>query len=230
LKSKTGSLNYGIRTRQARNEKVNMLECNCRESNRNWLAVQTRVNDAHLGVISVAGNRESSLALGYGAKRSAKLQESRAQQLFNNHLPSTTHNRVHPPAIRLRHAHSTQLADSELPFPSSSVQMASTGVNVRASSLSHLLRVPYLTLLPLKVLRWAALGFGVLYGVTKQSSISSRDRMAAAKAEWDHKASLISEAKAEFNKKNNPEAAKAAEKKSAGAGFDSMCTLSSKES
>jgi hypothetical protein len=47
--------------------------------------------------------------------------------------------------------------------------------------------------------------------------------MAAAKAEWDHTASLISEAKAEFNKKNNPEAAKAAEKKSEGTGFDSMC-------
>jgi hypothetical protein len=51
--------------------------------------------------------------------------------------------------------------------------------------------------------------------------------MAAAKAEWDHKASLISEAKAEFNKKNNPAAAKALEKKSEGAGFDSMCIFAS---
>jgi F-type H+-transporting ATP synthase subunit e len=79
-----------------------------------------------------------------------------------------------------------------------------------------------LLILHLQVLRWSALGFGVFYGVYHQASISARDRMAAAKADYDHKAKLISEAKAEYNKKTNPESAKAAESKPAGKGFDSM--------
>jgi len=60
------------------------------------------------------------------------------------------------------------------------------------------------------VLRWSALGLGVIYGVYHQASISSRDRMASAKAEYEHKARLISEAKAEYNKKNNPQTSSSA--------------------
>ncbi|KAF2436578.1 hypothetical protein EJ08DRAFT_644910 [Tothia fuscella] len=76
------------------------------------------------------------------------------------------------------------------------------------------------------VLRWSALGLGVFYGVYHQASISARDRMASAKAEYDTKAKLIAEAKAEYNRKNNPQAAKAADSKSAGKGFDMMANTS----
>ncbi|PNS15883.1 hypothetical protein CAC42_7989 [Sphaceloma murrayae] len=58
--------------------------------------------------------------------------------------------------------------------------MASTGVNV---------------------LRWSALGLGVLYGAYHQSSIRSADRIAAAKQDYERKEKLIQQAKAEFARK-----------------------------
>ncbi|KAL1582424.1 hypothetical protein WHR41_08933 [Cladosporium halotolerans] len=61
--------------------------------------------------------------------------------------------------------------------------MASTGVNV---------------------LRWGALAFGVFYGFTHQTAISSRDKIAAEKHEYERKEKLISDAKAAWAKKNAP--------------------------
>ncbi|KAF2647609.1 hypothetical protein K491DRAFT_699513 [Lophiostoma macrostomum CBS 122681] len=57
--------------------------------------------------------------------------------------------------------------------------MASTGVNV---------------------LRWSALGVGVFYGFYHNQALKSQAQAHAAKAEWDHKESLISQAKAEWAK------------------------------
>ncbi|KAH8820378.1 putative ATP synthase subunit E, mitochondrial [Xylogone sp. PMI_703] len=61
--------------------------------------------------------------------------------------------------------------------------MASTGVNV---------------------LRWSALGAGVIYGIYHQASISSAARAAAAQREYEHKQHLIEKAKAEYSKKTKP--------------------------
>ncbi|KAF2200156.1 ATP synthase subunit E [Delitschia confertaspora ATCC 74209] len=52
------------------------------------------------------------------------------------------------------------------------------------------------------VLRWSALGLGVFYGIYHQASISARDRMESAKAEYKHKEDLISQARAEWAKQH----------------------------
>ncbi|KAF2009871.1 hypothetical protein BU24DRAFT_496704 [Aaosphaeria arxii CBS 175.79] len=65
------------------------------------------------------------------------------------------------------------------------------------------------------VLRWSALGLGVFYGIYHQTSISARDRASKAEAEWKHKESLISQAKAEFAKSQNAGAASSSSDKSA---------------
>ncbi|KAE9978438.1 hypothetical protein BLS_000655 [Venturia inaequalis] len=78
--------------------------------------------------------------------------------------------------------------------------MASTGVNV---------------------LRWSALGLGVVYGAYHQMSLTAKDKAAHAKKEYDAKAKLIAEAKAEFNRKNKPQSVTSAVK-SEGKGFDFM--------
>jgi F-type H+-transporting ATP synthase subunit e len=57
-----------------------------------------------------------------------------------------------------------------------------------------------------QVLRWSALGFGVFYGAYHQLSLSARDKANASKKEWEHKESLIRQAKAEWAK-SHPEAA-----------------------
>ncbi|KAI1006333.1 hypothetical protein K3495_g1891 [Podosphaera aphanis] len=57
--------------------------------------------------------------------------------------------------------------------------MASTGVNV---------------------LRYSALGAGVIYGVWHQSKLSAAARDAAAHQEYKHKQTLIAQAKAEYAK------------------------------
>ncbi|KKA30479.1 hypothetical protein TD95_000636 [Thielaviopsis punctulata] len=54
------------------------------------------------------------------------------------------------------------------------------------------------------VLRYSALAFGVLYGFTHQRSITAGEKAAAAKHEYEHKASLIAKAKAEYAKSKNP--------------------------
>jgi F-type H+-transporting ATP synthase subunit e len=49
-----------------------------------------------------------------------------------------------------------------------------------------------------QVLRWSALGTGVFYGAYHQLSLSARDKMTAQKKEWEHKESLIRQAKQEW--------------------------------
>lgn len=55
-----------------------------------------------------------------------------------------------------------------------------------------------------QVLRWGALAFGVFYGFTHQTAISSRDKIAAEKHDYERKEKLISDAKAAWAKKNAP--------------------------
>jgi F-type H+-transporting ATP synthase subunit e len=55
------------------------------------------------------------------------------------------------------------------------------------------------------VLRWSALGFGVFYGVYHQLSLTARDKMTHEKKEWEHKESLIRQAKAEWAKSHPSE-------------------------
>ncbi|KAI0484914.1 ATP synthase subunit E [Xylariaceae sp. FL0804] len=54
------------------------------------------------------------------------------------------------------------------------------------------------------VLRYSALAFGVFYGFTHQRSITSSQKAAAAQKEYDHKQSLISRAKSEYQKSKQP--------------------------
>ncbi|CAK7563454.1 MAG: F1F0 ATP synthase subunit e, mitochondrial [Sporothrix epigloea] len=54
------------------------------------------------------------------------------------------------------------------------------------------------------VLRYSALGLGVFYGFYHQRRITSSEKAAAAKREYEHKQSLIAQAKAEYNKIKNP--------------------------
>jgi len=56
-------------------------------------------------------------------------------------------------------------------------------------------------------------------------SLSAKDKAAHAQAEYDQKAKLIAEAKAEFNKKKNPQSVTQAVK-SEGKGFDFMSDTS----
>ena len=55
-----------------------------------------------------------------------------------------------------------------------------------------------------QVFRWSALAFGVVYGAYHQSVISATDKLKENAAVYEHKQSLIQQAKAEFAKKNAP--------------------------
>ena len=55
-----------------------------------------------------------------------------------------------------------------------------------------------------KVLRWTALGAGLVWGFQKQSTITARDKAAEEKAEYDRKARLISQAKQEWQRRHAP--------------------------
>ncbi|KAI0204715.1 ATP synthase subunit E [Astrocystis sublimbata] len=57
------------------------------------------------------------------------------------------------------------------------------------------------------VLRYSALAFGVFYGFTHQRAITSSQRAAVAKKEYEHKQQLINKAKAEYTKSKSPAAA-----------------------
>ncbi|KAF2831667.1 hypothetical protein CC86DRAFT_366986 [Ophiobolus disseminans] len=65
------------------------------------------------------------------------------------------------------------------------------------------------------VLRWSALGFGVFYGAYHQLSLSAADKAKHAQKEWDHKESLIRQAKQEWARKHPQE-----QPKSSGANAD----------
>ncbi|KAL6703727.1 F1F0 ATP synthase subunit e, mitochondrial [Coniothyrium glycines] len=45
------------------------------------------------------------------------------------------------------------------------------------------------------VLRWSALGLGVFYGAYRQLSLTAADKANAAHRDWEHKESLIRQAK-----------------------------------
>ena len=55
------------------------------------------------------------------------------------------------------------------------------------------------------VLRWGALATGVFYGLYNQLSISSREKLQAKQREWQHKESLIQQAKSEWAKTHAPD-------------------------
>ena len=84
--------------------------------------------------------------------------------------------------------------------------MASAGVNVSFSFHSRRLNAATFDLhrLIIQVLRYSALGSGVLYGFYHQSSIYSRDAQHKKDAELAHEKSLIDKAKAEWAKKTAP--------------------------
>ncbi|KAI5849032.1 putative ATP synthase subunit E, mitochondrial [Tricharina praecox] len=52
------------------------------------------------------------------------------------------------------------------------------------------------------VLRYSALGSGILYGLYHQRQLSSAAIVAADQAEYNHKAALIKQAKAEWARKH----------------------------
>lgn len=58
-----------------------------------------------------------------------------------------------------------------------------------------------------QVLRYTALGLGVLYGFSHQRKISATQKAETAKQEYEHKESLIQKAKAEYARLNRPVAA-----------------------
>ncbi len=65
----------------------------------------------------------------------------------------------------------------------------------------------------LQVLRYSALGLGVLYGFFHQRSLTSTQKAAAAQQAYEHKESLIAQAKAEYSKLKNPPAASSSGRK-----------------
>ncbi|KAH7372324.1 ATP synthase E chain-domain-containing protein [Pyrenochaeta sp. MPI-SDFR-AT-0127] len=60
------------------------------------------------------------------------------------------------------------------------------------------------------VLRWSALGFGVFYGAYHQLSLTAADKLKASQKEWDHKESLIRQAKEQWARDHPSEQPKAA--------------------
>ncbi|KAL2270947.1 hypothetical protein VTJ83DRAFT_318 [Remersonia thermophila] len=60
------------------------------------------------------------------------------------------------------------------------------------------------------VLRYTALGLGVLYGFSHQRSITAAQKAAAAQREYEHKQQLINQAKAAYAKTKQPAAASTA--------------------
>ncbi|KIM97746.1 hypothetical protein OIDMADRAFT_20220 [Oidiodendron maius Zn] len=56
----------------------------------------------------------------------------------------------------------------------------------------------------LNVARYSALGFGIIYGIYHQATLTSSAKLAATKREYDHKQKLIEQAKAEYSKKKLP--------------------------
>ncbi|TKA31686.1 hypothetical protein B0A50_01764 [Salinomyces thailandicus] len=57
------------------------------------------------------------------------------------------------------------------------------------------------------VLRWGALAFGVFYGFSHQTAISSRDKTAHAQHEYSRKEKLIQQAREEWQRKSQPQPA-----------------------
>jgi F-type H+-transporting ATP synthase subunit e len=60
----------------------------------------------------------------------------------------------------------------------------------------------------LQVLRYSALGAGILYGFYHQAKLSSASKLSAINREYAHKQELIEKAKAEYAKQHAPASAK----------------------
>jgi F-type H+-transporting ATP synthase subunit e len=56
----------------------------------------------------------------------------------------------------------------------------------------------------LQVARYSALGFGIIYGIYHQATLTSSAKLAATKREYEHKQKLIEQAKAEYSKRKLP--------------------------
>lgn len=87
--------------------------------------------------------------------------------------------------------------------------MASSGVNVR----NPMLPLPSLPLTSIadnqpQVLRYGALFTGIGYGFYHQASIAAKVKLANIDRDFEHQASLISKAKAEWAKKTMPKEVK----------------------
>ncbi|KAL8916954.1 MAG: hypothetical protein Q9172_006038 [Xanthocarpia lactea] len=91
--------------------------------------------------------------------------------------------------------------------------MTSTGVNVsdyaKTSVTSNQKRnkpsiPPVMLTSAFQVLRYSALFAGVSYGLYRQSNLNAQSHKAKVDRDYAHQASLISQAKAEFKKKNTP--------------------------
>ncbi|KAG9657184.1 hypothetical protein KCU81_g3202, partial [Aureobasidium melanogenum] len=54
------------------------------------------------------------------------------------------------------------------------------------------------------VLRWSALGLGVVYGIYHQSAITAADKLRENAKEYERKQALINQARSEYQKKNAP--------------------------
>ncbi len=92
--------------------------------------------------------------------------------------------------------------------------MTSTGVNVsdcaKISVISNQKRnkfsiPPVMLTSASQVLRYSALFAGVSYGLYRQSNLNAQSHKAKVDRDFAHQASLISQAKAEFKKKNMPQ-------------------------
>ena len=94
--------------------------------------------------------------------------------------------------------------------------MTSAGVNVShlpSSSTFPILPtspflhnpIPYSPRSSPQVLRYTALGSGILYGFSHQSSLTAATKSAQLDREYKHKESLVAKAKAEWTKRTMPE-------------------------
>ncbi|KAI5212537.1 hypothetical protein E4T42_02057 [Aureobasidium subglaciale] len=54
------------------------------------------------------------------------------------------------------------------------------------------------------VLRWSALGLGVAYGFYHQSAITAADKLRENQKVYEHKQSLINQARQKYQEKNAP--------------------------
>jgi len=55
-----------------------------------------------------------------------------------------------------------------------------------------------------QVLRWSALGLGVAYGFYHQTAITAADKLRENQKAYEHKQSLINQARQEYQKKTAP--------------------------
>ena len=75
--------------------------------------------------------------------------------------------------------------------------MSSSGINVSHSL--HLFRSSVKP--PSQVIRYSALFFGILYGITHQATLTTQARLNSARREQEHQSSIVEKAREEFGKR-----------------------------